>query len=186
MKRKQAEKQLRLQHDINWMWDYFGEDKILIGSHHKKRVFRVLIQNEWKMRSLIPNRLITKIDDNGWTFRRNPMERTIFILKSDIEEIFLKRYVVIKNGPAYDLLFDTHIQRKRFFKLKRLYDKGFLTKDLTPKLIKMAGNKNLKDGYDLIKQDYRERNIFLHFRKAGPKCKPIIDFDSHSSISKFF
>ena len=65
MRRKLAEKQLRLQHDINWMWDYFGEDKILIGSHHKKRVFRVMIQNEWKMRSLIPNRLIAMMIMGG-------------------------------------------------------------------------------------------------------------------------
>ena len=68
MKRKQARKirSKKLQEKILWLSNYLEDNKIIIGFHHKKKPFQQLLKNYGEINQTNPNRLLARIDGNGW------------------------------------------------------------------------------------------------------------------------
>lgn len=172
MKRKQARKirSKKLQEKILWLSNYLEDNKIIIGFHHKKKAFQQLLKNYGEINQTNPNRLLARIDGNGWCrFNENSEElNTAYILKEDIQDVFLNRYVVVKNGGVYDLECEFFFTRKEFFHLKRLYEKGLVNKDLNLIDSKMAGDEAYHDWeYKRAKESNRFFNFLLHNRKSN-------------------
>lgn len=165
MKRRLLNKTKMLQQEAGWLLNHRDDNKILIGFHHKKKVFQTLLNSYGEIQALNPNRLLIKADNIGWTFFRRLFGRTVFILKEDIEEVFLNRYIVIKNGGVYDLELDYFFPRKRFFKLKRLYEHKLVDKDLNLIDLKLAGDSPRRWSYEYAKERSRFINQLLHKRK---------------------
>ena len=130
MKRKPLEKQLKMQQTIIGKWSDMKDDKILIGFYHNKKSYQQLLKNYGEVCCTTPNRLISRVTGNGWITIKNGYSNNVYVLMQDVQEVFLNRYIVIKNGGVYDLECDYFFTRKAFTKLKRLYEHGLVDKDL--------------------------------------------------------
>ena len=134
--------------------DITNNNTILIGFNHKKKEFKRLLNNYGVPTQ--PSRVLTRANYlDGWEYIPHPdkIDGGVYFLKKDVKEIFLGRFVEMKEGGVYDII-DEHFYKKSLFqKWKREYEKGLRDRNLDLITERMRGNHHYDDYFKYYEED---------------------------------
>lgn len=134
--------------------DITVNDVILVGFNHKKKEFRRLLNN-YGVPTQVSRVLVRANYLDGWEYIPHPdnMNEGVYFLKEDVKQIFLGRFVEMKEGGVYDIV-EKHFYKKSLFqKWKKEYEEGLRDRNLDLITSRMRGNHRYDDYFDYYEED---------------------------------